>query len=105
MRFFDRMDYYSMDDYTSNITIRGGKNSKDIKETLYNIIRTGQSKETLRIGEKHLNMKDTYGNYKNDEAYVAKSNAIYSQHPYDMANEVDKLFVLLRDIYNNNAFS
>ncbi|CAH1764995.1 4489_t:CDS:2, partial [Entrophospora sp. SA101] len=115
-RDFDRMDYYKWDELDSNVMLNGGKNSKDVEEALYKIINIAlkqgklKDRKASQIYSRYLNKLQSMSNTEfrvkllakkiipDDEAYASKSNAIYRWHPYEMATEIDKLFILLKDI-------
>ncbi|CAJ0898247.1 5063_t:CDS:10 [Entrophospora sp. SA101] len=110
------MDYYKWDELDSNVMLNGGKNSKDVEEALYKIINIAlkqgklKDRKASQIYSRYLNKLQSMSNTEfrvkllakkiipDDEAYASKSNAIYRWHPYEMATEIDKLFILLKDI-------
>lgn len=105
-----------------NVSMRGGKNSKVVEKALYVIINGAdklrsfnQRRITLGIYEGYLDkLKRSFSpeTYVKDlakkiipdnEAYTTKRAEAYRWFKNDFAKELDKLYIILRDISSENA--
>jgi hypothetical protein len=105
-----------------NVSMRGGKKSRDVEKSLYAIVNGAlklrsfnQRRITLNMYEGYLYrlkrsfIPETYVKdlakkiIPDNEAYATKRAQAYRWYKNDFANELDKLYIILRDISIENA--